>query len=298
MRRRCGVWPKISPAQSAGRWDEKGVVTPPVQVYDMTELLDTPQYDRFLSLCRSAERNIRLCAPFVKEEIIADIFSAKKQDVGIDLITNINLKNFYNGISDLAAIAQIVENAYGSVYNRSNLHAKFYIFDKNFCIITSANLTSSGMKRNFEYGIITDEQILVNKALKDYTLLAADTLTGKVSLHNIDIVKKILESIPETKKERFPDFDPEMPDNIYDKNKNAVTDNLKGWQKTVFNELNSLDVLSFSSETVQYLAEKLQQHYPRNFHREDKIRQVLQQLRDIGLVQFTAPGKYKKLWSQ
>jgi type II restriction enzyme len=36
--------------------------------------------------------------------------------------------------------------------------------------------------------------------------------------------------------------------------------------------------------------------YPTNQHITDKIRQQLQFLRDLGLVEFLGDGKYKKLW--
>ncbi|WP_158082486.1 phospholipase D-like domain-containing protein [Methanobrevibacter arboriphilus] len=40
------------------------------------------------------------------------------------------------------------------IFNHSALYAKFYVFDNSNVIITSANLTFSGLNRNYDYGII------------------------------------------------------------------------------------------------------------------------------------------------
>jgi type II restriction enzyme len=40
----------------------------------------------------------------------------------------------------------------------------------------------------------------------------------------------------------------------------------------------------------------LKQIYPQNKHISDKIRQQLQYLRDLGLIEFLGSGNYKKLW--
>ncbi|MDR2124825.1 MAG: phospholipase D-like domain-containing protein [Desulfovibrio sp.] len=260
----------------------------------MIEIINTPLHKKFLSLCQSANAEIYLCSPFIKEEIVDDILLVKKDEVNIKLITNINLKNFYNQASDISAIKKLVLR--NTVYNRSDLHAKFYIFDRRTCIITSANLTKSGLKRNFEYGIITNNECLINKALEDYKLLTTDELTGKISIYSVNRIKNILKSIPKMQFLKFPNINLHMVDDIYDNDKKAILDNLTGWQKNVFIELNSIDKLFFSSETVSYLADKLKNQYPNNHNRAAKIRQVLQRLRDIGLIRFISPGKYLKLW--
>ena len=40
----------------------------------------------------------------------------------------------------------------------------------------------------------------------------------------------------------------------------------------------------------------LKEKHPSNQHIPDKIRQQLQQLRDLGLIEFLGNGRYKKLW--
>ncbi|MDR2605606.1 MAG: phospholipase D-like domain-containing protein, partial [Desulfovibrio sp.] len=205
----------------------------------MIDIVDTPLHEKFLSLCQSADTEIQLCAPFVKEEIVDDILSVKKDNVGVTLITNINLKSFYNHASDIAAIKKLIKH--NTVYNRSNLHAKFYIFDRTICIITSANLTISGLKRNFEYGIITNNKSLLNKSLEDYKSLTDDELTGKISIYNVNSIKKILKLIPEDQFQKFHNLKQPIMNDIYDKDTKAILDNLIGWKKSVFIELDLIE---------------------------------------------------------
>lgn len=112
----------------------------------MIKITTQPIYDDFFKMCADAQQNIMLCAPFVKREIVDDIFSVTAdRGLSMQLITNINLQSFYRRVSDLDAIEEFLNN--GSVYNCTTLHAKLYIFDNKRCIITSANLTTSGLKK-------------------------------------------------------------------------------------------------------------------------------------------------------
>ncbi|MDR3300288.1 MAG: phospholipase D-like domain-containing protein [Candidatus Accumulibacter sp.] len=106
-----------------------------------------------MRLSEAAQHSIKLCAPFVKSDIVTDVLENKHRNVSFALITKFDLKNFHRKSSDITAIEQTISSG-GSVYNCSNLHSKIYIFDDSSCLITSANLTSSGLKRNEECGVL------------------------------------------------------------------------------------------------------------------------------------------------
>ena len=80
-----------------------------------------------------------------------------------------------------------------------------------------------------------------------------------------------------------------------DSNLLAITDNLSEWKRDVFLTLGQFDD-EFTTSEITIIAEQLRTHYPRNNNREAKVRQILQQLRDLGLVEFVRPGVYRKLW--
>jgi type II restriction enzyme len=66
----------------------------------------------------------------------------------------------------------------------------------------------------------------------------------------------------------------------------------RGWTLDVLNVLRSLGKPRFDLAEVYSHTEELQLLYPSNLHVRPKIRQQLQRLRDMGLVEFLGGGRY------
>jgi len=203
----------------------------------------------------------------------------------------VNLRDYHSNISDLEAIRQTLQNG-GRVFNCSNLHAKIYLFDESRCIITSANLTVSGLKNNAECGLLTDDAAIVKPALDFYNSVTKREDVGKITELEIEKISELLQSIPPAQPVEYPRLELSA---TTDRNLSAISDSLSGWKKYVFLSLGQFGEY-FTSTEVSIMAQQLQRRYPRNNNREAKIRQVLQQLRDLGLVEFSSPGVYRKLW--
>ena len=99
-------------------------------------------------------------------------------------MTRIRIQDLIDGASDLEAFEKLLQLAEVSglevtVKCMSNLHAKVYIFDENSAIVTSSNLTPSGLKSNVEYGIEVTERAAIRQILDDMSAywFAAETLT-------------------------------------------------------------------------------------------------------------------------
>jgi len=249
-----------------------------------------PLRAEFLEHCSSARNSISLCAPYVKRDVIYDVISSKSSSVVLKLITLISLESFHRKASDSEAL-QMVLTDNGEVYNVSNLHAKIFIFDDTECYITSANLTSKGLEKNYEYGLYTNDNIFVQSVVSDFSQLLSDTQTGQINSEHINEIDGILKSMPKLPKTLYPSLRLNLAGD-----KSPITANLQGWRLAVFNALDSLDITEFDSTVSNQIAEQLGVLYPDNRNRQAKVRQVLQQLRDIGLIQFVSPGKYAKLW--
>jgi type II restriction enzyme len=67
----------------------------------------------------------------------------------------------------------------------------------------------------------------------------------------------------------------------------------RGWTLDVLNVVRGLRKTEFLLQDVYALAEQFQKLHPDNRHVEDKIRQQLQVLRDMGLVEFLGRGRYR-----
>lgn len=263
----------------------------------MIEILNKPIYDIFIQFCRDSVFSIKLCAPFVKSDIINDVFTNTSVNIDLSLITNVNLMSFCKKSSDINGIKNFIDKG-KNVFTYSKLHAKYYIFDDKYTIITSANLTSSGMKRNYEYGIITDDCNLVNTSIADYNSLCIDKMTGKINSAHIEHINNILNSLPPAPKYSVPNLNLDFADHedIFIDDVNIIINNLSGWEKAVFQELNILNKQFFTTEDFPIMYAGLKNLYPNNNNVEAKIRQQLQFLRNLGLIQFVSRGVYKKLW--
>jgi type II restriction enzyme len=69
----------------------------------------------------------------------------------------------------------------------------------------------------------------------------------------------------------------------------------RGWTLDVLNTLRSLSKQEFSLAEVYAFDTQLSRLHPRNRHIRPKIRQQLQVLRDMGLVEFLGGGRYRLL---
>ncbi|MDR3090230.1 MAG: phospholipase D-like domain-containing protein [Desulfobulbaceae bacterium] len=256
----------------------------------MIKYVDYFCFDDIIRLCEGSKETIRLCSPFVKTSIIERILNCSS--VPISLITNINLQSFHRKASDIDALRLLLDND-TSVFNCSTLHAKVYIFDYKTCFVTSANLTPSGLTRNLERGIITDDPYLVNSALSDFSFIINNASVGKITKKTIETITQILKNIPKSERIDYPNFEITA---LYEDDLSAITKHLNGWKFDVFQEINNLPNESFNTIIVNEIAENLKNKYPNNNNREAKVRQQLQHLRDLGLVEFISPGIYKRLW--
>jgi type II restriction enzyme len=67
----------------------------------------------------------------------------------------------------------------------------------------------------------------------------------------------------------------------------------RGWTLDVLNVVRAINKVEFTLPEVYAFAPHLQKLHPDNRHVRDKIRQQLQVLRDLGLVEFLGGGRYR-----
>ena len=67
----------------------------------------------------------------------------------------------------------------------------------------------------------------------------------------------------------------------------------RGWTLDVLQVVQSLGKMEFTLADVYAQADDLAKLHPKNAHIPDKIRQQLQVLRDLGLLEFLTPGSYR-----
>jgi len=183
-------------------------------------------------------------------------------------------------------------------------HPKIYILkekDKAVISIGSSNLTRGGLKDNVEVNaiikanikeeVVSDIYGVYNKirfqkgkfepdlayidnyeeAYKIVQKRNVEALKGKYAKNKIKELKekeKYLPKLKPTWKELF------------------------GWQKLVYERLPDE---TFRTSDMYVYEEEFQKFYPENKHITDKIRQILQQLRDLGLLKYISHNKWLKI---
>ena len=267
------------------------------------EIITNPSTDVFLDLVRTSQEQL-LASPFIKANIAKMILDNKPTKANISLLTSYKLTNFYRKTSDLLALKYFIESSI-EVRNYPTLHAKTYIFDSERAIVTSANLTLGGLQNNYECGILIYDSKTVKRLKSDFLQIFVDK--EKVSVVTEEIISTtegILSKVPKEKrikfekseKDLFPKVAYEPEDDLYEGGVATIANTLSGWRLDTFNVVYKIPVNIFKLEQVYAYNKHLQELHPENRNIEAKIRQQLQELRDLGLIEFLGGGVYRKLW--
>jgi hypothetical protein len=263
------------------------------------EVLTNPAIDVFMGLVKSSKEQL-FASPFVKNNVTRLVIENRPKGSRTSLLTSYKLTNFYRGSSDLQALSDCIKNNI-EVKSYSRLHAKTYIFDSKKAIVTSANLTLGGLQNNYECGVLVEDKEIVTKLKEGFLGLFENEESSPVVTEDIIITTtEILSKVPKEKKIKFAktekDIFPEMENDLYDAGIETITKTLSGWRLDVFNAVLKIQEHIFDLKTAYKFKNELQKLHPENQNIEPKIRQQLQQLRDLGLIEFIQPGLYRKLW--
>ncbi|MBS1676683.1 MAG: phospholipase D family protein [Actinobacteria bacterium] len=96
---------------------------------------------------------VRIASPFIKDGAVEKLFSGSGSSVRV--LTRFNLDNFRDGVSDTSALRRLIKRG-AEVRGVKRLHAKLYLFDSKQAVITSANMTEAGLRKNHELGVVAE----------------------------------------------------------------------------------------------------------------------------------------------
>lgn len=137
-------------------------------------LLRSPWDSTFLDLISEAQSHLLLVSPFVKAQSAQRIISElRRRDVHNRIrvvgLTNLRPDSVLNGATDLEALVALGNSLPGfELTHIPGLHAKVYAADRKSAVVTSANLTESGIRDNLEYGVALAEPGLVEQICRDF----------------------------------------------------------------------------------------------------------------------------------
>ena len=118
-----------------------------------TELENALRHDR---------TELQIVSPFIKRRALQRLLALRPERIRV--VTRFDLEEFVRGVSDASALRTLFE--YGAtVRGLRALHAKLYVFGDSVAVVTSANLTVSGLDRNPEFGMVTEDPSAIRSCL-------------------------------------------------------------------------------------------------------------------------------------
>ncbi|WP_170973353.1 phospholipase D family protein [Rhizobium sp. FKY42] len=103
-------------------------------------------------------RNFCVISPFLKKLAVQRTLAHAPNPIRV--VTRFNLADFADGVSDIAALRNLLA-AGAEVRGIRNLHAKAYIFGEKRAMVTSANLTEAALTRNHEFGLVSEDREII-----------------------------------------------------------------------------------------------------------------------------------------
>ena len=130
----------------------------------------SPWHDEFERFARSIRRRAIVVAPFITAEPLRRFasFLDESSRPEIHILTNFDADSLLQGSVDAKAIAEFCgATPNTSVRHLPGLHAKAYVADCHTAIVTSGNLTSGSLYRNYEYGVQISDSAMALRIASD-----------------------------------------------------------------------------------------------------------------------------------
>lgn len=162
------------------------------------KLCKRPLRESVAEVILATERDLLVASPYIKfseAEWIVGLMKSRPSFAGIraTVLTDIRTESVLSGSLDVEALSLLSNACSSRVVTLPRLHAKVYIADSRLALVTSANLTPSGLDANFEYGLCVDMPEYVARVRADLEAYSrvGNTLDS-VSLSQLSHVAKEL----------------------------------------------------------------------------------------------------------
>ena len=160
------------------------------------EPVASPWAETFEGFVRSIKREAVFVTPYITAQPLKRIVQAIQRDnlPRVLLLTNFAIDSLLQGSIDGKAIADFCrEVPTTTVGHLPGLHAKAYVADEHTAIITSGNLTSGSLYRNYEYGIRINDPLMVRRISRD--LQEYGNLGAYVRIDELDHIADVAASL-------------------------------------------------------------------------------------------------------
>ena len=261
------------------------------------QVITTPTFDWLAERARGCNSRMLIGSPYVNDGVI-QLTDLVSDDVSRTLVTRTDLRDFAFGSSSLDTLCTLSGQGV-VVRSLSSLHAKMYVFDDEIALVTSANATTSGLWRNLECGLSTkNKQMVKDLSLALLSGFGAEVPPREMRREELYALNSSVSAIratlpkPLTVVSKGDQLASEPRFSISDKE--AFLEGFDGWQRLTLEGVLAMPESGFRlDDLLKVCAPMAAARYPNNRHVPEKLRQQLQMLRDVGVVEFVAPGQYR-----
>lgn len=147
---------------------------------DMQSSPFTRTFEHFTSSLRTSGL---ICSPYISAGPVNRLIDAierrrLQKSINVKIVTDISLGNVMSRATDVSALIQLMERVEQvELRYLPRLHAKVYVAEHDFALVTSANFTDGGAFANLEYGVTFSDAQHVKRIRADiehYAGLGAD----------------------------------------------------------------------------------------------------------------------------
>ncbi len=156
----------------------------------MVEMVPSPWANQFEALLRASRSSVVICSPYIGRgpcDRMVRCLTRSGSPPTVHLLTDLSTDNLLSGATDAAALLTVVESL-PSVFVRylPRLHAKVYVRDEAEALVTSGNMTDSGLSRNHELGIrILDSPVVAQVRSHAMRLIELAALVPAAELRSL-----------------------------------------------------------------------------------------------------------------
>jgi len=263
------------------------------------QIITTPTADWLKAKLVDCNERFWVASPYVTS-FLNDKMAQPSSACDRRLVTNTDIRTFISKSSDIDTLDSLL-NAGVTLKSVNRLHAKAYIIDNKAALVTSANATHSGMRHNRECGIAT-EDIGVIRELAELidNGFGVDGGAQDITRTELSTIRGLAEQFASQRAEiSMQGFAEEEPPKFVIKDASEqfkLLSQFSGWMALTMEGVLSLKQDTFTMDDLEAACMvKASEQYPDNKHVRAKLRQQLQQLRDLGLVDFMGDGTYRRL---
>ncbi len=254
------------------------------------ELVKSPVETALQALLKKATREILIASPYINIEGVKSIKNEvqSKGELKISILTNLSVQNITSNVTQPKAILKLCEGfKEAMVSSLHRLHAKIYLIDGQISLITSANLTQGGLKDNYEYGVVIEEEAMVQQIKTD--LIAYRRLANQISLELLEEIADENETIQALKNKHLKAVEKQASAKALKRveqrlNEKLLSNRVRSGQTT--NEI--------FSETILYLLQKHKNLTTRELNR--LVQEIHPDICDDTIDRVINGQRFGKLW--